>query len=333
MGWILGLLALATSAGSVGLLMVGQYRFAAIAHLFSAFFGARGSMRFVAFETGRGYFEYCFGLGLPCVGGAAVWLHAVLERLTCSGDVAKDYVEYIDPVTRLGEAKLPDVRRGPGPNPEALEPLTGVLTSDAPVDEKRHAVARLARLETPQAVQALREALQSDSREVRFLAANAISTLEQRLSDRLHARRRDGGKPGEIEPEEALEIAQAYFDYAYYGLAGDVDKDSYMQHALDYVRSAWEGGHDPKALLLWGRVLLQRDECGQAVEMFTRYLTCEPNDVRGYLWRAEAHFQQGEYRAVRRDCTTARQLGDVPAVTSGAVDMWAPSAQETMSKD
>ena len=329
MGWILGLLALASSAGSAVFLFQGQYQFAATAHLLSVLCGARGSMWLRGESAGGGQFEYGVGLAVPCAGGAIVWLHAALEGVTECGGAAKKYTEYIDPITRLGEAKLPDVRRNPGPSPEALEPLASVLTSDASVDEKRNAVARLARLETPQAVQALRGALQSDSREIRFLAANAISSLEQRLNQRLGARRRDGGEPEEVSSEEALETAQAYYDYAYYGLAEHLDKDTYLAQALEYVQSAWEEGHDPDALLLWGRILLQVGDSEAAVEMFDRYLTCESRDARGYLWRAEANYKEGNYRAVRSDCTRAKELGYVPEVTRGAVEMWAAELDTT----
>lgn len=323
MGWIMGVLAIAISAGSVSLLLQAQYHLAATAHLISVLLGARGAMSFRGAMADRGQFEYHLGLAVPCVGGAVVWLHAALERVAGRGEVSKEYMEYIDPVARLGEAKLPDVRRNAGPHPGALEPLASVLTSDASVDEKRNALARLARLETPQAVQAMRSALQSDSREIRFLAANAISSLEKRLGQRLGARRHDGEGPHEVSPEDALETAHAYFDYAYYGLAEDLDKATYLKHATEYVRSAWERGHDPDALLLWGRILLQCGDLEVACDMFSRYLSCEPHDVRGYLWRAEAHFQMGQYRAVRRDCSRAAQYEDLPEVASGAVEMWA----------
>lgn len=333
MGWILGLLALATSAGSVSMLLQGQFQISALAHLTSVLLGARGSVMLRGAPADRGQFEYYVGLALPCVGGSAVWLHAALERFTGRGEVAEEFTKYIDPVTRLGDARLPDVRRSKGPNPETLEPLASVLTSDASVDEKRNAIARLARLETPQAVQALRGALQSSSREIRFLAANAISSLERRLNQRLHARRCAGGEPEDVGPEDALETAQAYFDYAYYGLAGDLDKATYLRQALEYVRTAWEQGHNPDAQLLWGKILLQLGDNEEAVDMFSRYLACEPYDVRGYLWRAEAHFRQGDYRAVRRDCERANGSGQVPEVTRGAVDMWVSNLEATENSE
>lgn len=322
MGWLLGLLSMAASGFSVAALLHGDVPLAAMAHLTGVLLGARGSTALRGRSGRSGRFEYYVGLALPCVGGSAVWLHAAAESEAGSGEVAREFSEYIDPVARLGEARLPDVKRNPGPDPDSLEPLVSVLESDASADEKRRAVARLARLETPQAVQALRGALQDECREVRFLAANAISSLEQRLGERLSTPRAESGEPGRMTPQDALEVARAYFDYAYYGLADDLDRPAYLRRAEEQAAEAWEGSHDPDALLLRGRILLEMDRSEAAVEMFERYVTCEPDDPRGYLWEAEAHFTHGDYRAVRRNCLRARQCGGVPEVTRGAVEMW-----------
>jgi len=266
--------------------------------------------------------EFLAAFLIPCLGGAMTWGLAVGERLGRPHAVAQEFTEYIDANVRLGRERLPEVRPHAPPKPEYLTPLADVLMSEASDDEKRGAIEALARLETPEAVEALRTALANDSAEVRFYAAAALSKLEERLATRQKTLERSlRSRPD--DPIVDLELARTYFDYAYYHVVDEARRTDFLERALDRARRAAESGADPGAWLAGGRALLALGRFEEAEALFDRYIEAAPQDARGFLWRAEARFRQGHYRGVHEDCARAKRIGGIPDAVAEAVEMWA----------
>jgi len=324
--WLAGFASLAAGASSLGLLFGGDYAPAACLHVAAGLAGGYGGMRLRRPVRGGGLFEFVVGLGVPCVGGVLAWLHGAGERLARQGKVAREFAEYIDASMRLGEAQLPEVRRSSAPSPDQVGPMLDVLRSDAGEDDKRNAIEALSRLETPAAVETLRSVLTSESTEVRFYAASALSRLEERLALRLKALEDDLAMARRERGVVELEMARTYFDYAYYRLADETRRTDFLERSSLHAQRALEEGGDASAALAAGKALLELGRCAEAEEAFSRYLELTSDDVKGLLWRAESRFRLGRYPGVREDCARVRDLGGAPKVMAGALEMWAGRA-------
>ena len=322
MAWLLGVVSVLTGTLCLALLLKGMLLWALASHVASGFCGAAAAMRLRRNVHGSGWYEYVIGLGMPGAGGMLVWLQAFGERTIKRGRVAREFTEYIDASLRLGGDLLPDVRQSFTPTPDEVAPMTDILRSEANEDDKRNAIEALSRLETPDAVETLRSVLSSESTEVRFYAASALSRLEERLALRLKALEEDLAMGRQDRSMVELEMARTYHDYAYYRLVDETRREDCLERALVLANRAAEEGVDPEAWLMSGRALLALARYEEAEAMFTRYLDRVHDDVKGLVWRAEARFHMGHYRGVREDGRRARAVGRVPEVMREALEMW-----------
>ena len=323
MAGLLGVISVVAAVSSLGCLLLDMVASALACHVLAGLAGALASVRLRQSVKGSGLYEYALGLGIPCVGGPVVWLYTLGEHLTLRESVAKEFTEYIDASMRLGDAELPMVGRSQVPTPGQVAPMTDVLRSDASEDEKRNAIEALSRLETPDAVTMLRSVLTSESTEVRFYAASALSRLEERLALRLKALEEDLATGRQDRALVELEMARTYFDYAYYRLTDETRRADYLERAALHAARAAEEGSDPAASLMQGRALLDLRRYDEAEKVFSSHLGRVRDDVKGLIWRAEARFRLGSYPGVCEDCRRALQMGGVPEVMADAIGMWA----------
>jgi len=322
MAWLYGALSLVSGMLCLGLLFGNLLLAGLVAHVASALFGAAAALRMRREVAGSGLYEYVVALGLPAAGGILVWLQAMGDRTVRRGTVAREFTNYIDASLRLGDDQLPGVRLSFKPTPDEVAPMTDILRSDAGEDEKRNAIEALSRLETPDAVDVLRSVLTSESTEVRFYAASALSRLEERLALRLKALDQDLAMGRQDRGVVELEMARTYHDYAYYRLVDETRRLDCLESSLQHARRAIEIGLDPEAWLMAGRALLALRRCEEAEELFTEYLDRVRDDAKGLLWRAEARFRLGRYTSLREDCRRVSQTARVPKVMAEAIEMW-----------
>lgn len=321
--WVLGLAGIISCAlSAVHLLVLAAPLWALLTHVVGAVLCAAAAVRLRHPVRGSGLFEYVAALAIPSLGGLLILLHALGERFGVRQGAAEDFAAYIDPVSRLGEERLPEVRRGLIPSPAYLAPIIDVLQSGATDDEKRNAIEGLARLESPEAVDTLRTALVNESPDIRFYAASVLSRMEERLAQRVKALD-DAMVHGEqTDADLDLEKARTFFDYAYLRLAEDVRRADYLERAVTCATAAVQSGADPSGWVVAGRALMELHRYQEAEEMFTRYLDAVGENVKGLLWRAEARFYLGQYRKVREDCARALRFGEVSETVAQAAKLW-----------
>lgn len=314
--------ALAAGLGSVTLLFAARPLEALALHGICAFFGFFAARWQKADAVPAGAFEATLALCVPCVGGAVAWLYAAAPGVVGTADVADEFTHYIDASERMGRDDLVKEEAGFDPTPRKLAPMVDILRSNAPVAEKRVAIEALARLETPESVSILRDALSEPSVEVRFYAASVLSRLEERLASRLRSLEEDIASRRRTDPAVELEIARSYLDYAYYGLAEGVRRTTYLQRGLKHALVALGQNAGVEGLLVVGRCYLELGHFDEAEESFTEYLEEYGDDLKGLLWRAEARFYQGKYLGVRDDCRAAAGVGQAPERMRPVVEMW-----------
>ncbi len=315
-------LALAAAVYGVAAVLAGAWTVAAAAHVVVALSGWRAVHGLYRPEDPTGRFEAALAACVPLVGGALAWLYVAGTRLGRSAGVAEEFEEYIDPGLRLGEEATTLQRSGFEPDPDHLEPMSDILRSDAGIQEKRIAIEGLARLETPEAVSMLREALHAESTEVRFYAASVLGRLEERLASRLRTLEEDVALGRRLDPDVELDLARSYFDYAYFGVAEGERHRTYLEDAIVHAGRAWDRGAPPRSLLVSGRAHLELGRCEEAEAEFDRYLRVAGKSVAGYLWRAEARFLHGRYDKVIEDCCAAVATGPIPERMQPTVDFW-----------
>lgn len=270
----------------------------------------------------NGLFDYAICFGLPFVGGVFCCFCLLDEKSTQSKGVLEDFAQYVNASDRLaGDWSPPDAVRY-DPHPESLESLLDIIRSGASVDDKRKAIESLAQIETPRAVEILRIALSNHSTEIRFYAASVLSQMEERLSQRLAALEQDVTRGRRKDSAVEFDLARSYFDYAYYGLVEGYRRERYIRKAIDLSRSTLRNGGRPDAWVLIGRALLYLGRYGEAEAAFDRFIEHEPNDVKGYLWRAESRFYQSDYAGLLEDCSMAEQCGIIPTRMEAVVEEW-----------
>ena len=270
--------------------------------------------------------------------GARCWMVAVFGR--CRGGVAsfgsarprsgaglyEHFIDYTDTALSLAAQEDRHVLR-PGHEPD-LQPFTSchdILASGASAEMKRGAILSLQRLETPEAVDLLRTALSDSDTEVRFYAAGALGAIEERLQDRLSAMEVQVARAGIHDRETYLGVAQACFDFAWFHLSSDSRRDELLQRAHGYAfQASAVPASDVEAEILLGRIQMERGELQAAYDSFSLAIGGGAEDARGRLWRAEASFRMGNYRAVRNDCTGVTAFSDdVGGRLAHVVELWA----------
>lgn len=326
---ILGLLcAIISSVASVfalGAIFHQQPGYALLLHLVSASAGLMAARCWGSDDRPVGLHETVWAFAVPIVGGPLASLHILGQACTRSENVLDEYSHYLDAKERLGvdataRANLPSV-----PEPDQLESMADVIFSEASVEDKRLAIETLALMETPRAVGVLRSALSTPSTEVRFYAASVLSSLEERLGNRLAALEQDVTMGRRNDADVEFELARCYFDYAYYGLAEGSRREHFLRQALEHTRRSLRVASHPDAALLEGRALLELNSVAEAERCFVAYIRDHRQDGRGFLWRAEARFRQGKYGGVQHDCKRAMELGLKPPSLAPALELWSAS--------
>lgn len=325
--FLLALISLAGAWAGVYALLAGSYGPALMAHGLTAAAGYAAARRCAREDCPAGWHEAVWAACVPCVGGVLAWMNLAAQSAAESEQIVDEYARYLDADVRLG-AELPAGGERWTPRPDHLESMADILRSEASVEDKRLAIEALARMETPRAVYVLNEALSSPSTEVRFYAASVLGNLEERLGERLHALEQDVTLGLRNDPEVEYDLAQSYFDYAYYGLAEGARREHMLTLALEHIRLSREGRDGAASLLLEGRILLALERYRESEETFSEYIHAHRHDGRGFLWRAEARFRRGDYPGVRRDCAAAVERRVAPPVLHPTLEMWAPLAME-----
>ena len=323
----LAFLVVAGSTVSMVRLFEGAYMWALAAHVAAGLCAGGLALWMRRGRRGWPWSEIAVALGTPCLGGPFVLMQLLGSRIGSCHDVVAQFKEYVSAEIRLGPSVSAGAAVSQSPDPGALYAVADILSSDAAEDVKRFAVEALGRLETPEAVDQLRDALTNPSVEARFYAASALARLEERLTSRLEALEREV-ESGHGNGAQELELAEACFDYAYYRVAMGDGRREYLERALDHAEKAIERDGDPAAELVAGRALLELGLCGEAEKRFSEYVERFPNSPKGLLWRAEARFRLGRYAGVREDCAAAVKNGPAPRRLQDAARFWGAGDRE-----
>lgn len=314
-GYVLTFIIFILSALGMWMLLEGHIAAAVIIHIFSALLGIWAAVH----SAQRGHsvlFDVIVAFFIPIAGGIICALASQIEASKVRGDVAADYMRHIDPeeYRTFFEENQSEFR----PEPEKLQPLSDILYSRAPLSQKRIAIEALAQMECPESVKILRDALCMDSVEVRFFAASVLTRLEANLSTRmqeLEAKAPD-------DAEGLYELAQASFDYAFFGMAEGNRKNRYLDAAYSYAKKSDEAEETAQACLLLGRIELERHNFDQAEEYFSKALTMHNSGSSAIIWQAEAALENRDFTEVIRICKHAIDKGIVPEKIKNAIEYW-----------
>lgn len=284
--------------------------------------GASGYLysRNINSRTSNSGYNLILSLTVPIIGGLLCACFAYFSSDTEKEGLAMEYATHINP-EEYRELFAMDHSYFK-PSPEKLTPLADIIHSNAPLNEKRVAIEALAQMETPEAVATLRTALKLDSVEVRFFAASVLSKLEDSISRRL-LEYEEMLENGITEPGLLIDIAQSYFDYAYFGLAEGDRKTKMLRNALTHAKEAQKIENSSQIQLLIGRSLLELGRFNESREAFTDYLEMTRNSTGGLIWRAEASYNLGDLKATQRDCQRVLESDDIPQKLFAAVNYWA----------
>lgn len=305
----------------VYLLVQGHAVFGAACHFLAAYLGYRAALLSDSRRLGRHIFQAAVAFCVPFMGGCTSFFLSEAVKRKKTGTLSDEFAVYLNDAASFRES-VPvcdcDV-----PSCDAILPLADVLANPVSQEEQRIAVENLASMETPAAMGILRKVIDSDSGEGRFFAMTALAQMEEKLLARLQRQEEDLASGREGGPGMLVAAARTYIDFSYFQLAQDSRRAEYLARAGELLEQAEPSPDAPSDVwILLGRVRLLQFDAVRAREAFDRYLERYPENQAGYLWRAEAWYQLGDYLRVREDCRNARRLGDVPANIRGCVDFW-----------
>lgn len=305
------------SALSLAALFLEQHAVALLGHCMSGFIGAGAAVMADGPRQGSRTYAWVLALGIPIIGGVFVALHVFAEQCSKPSGLA------VELIREAGTGIVDDlVRHHAVPTqPDSMVSLADILRSNADEDLKRSAILALERMETPKSVAILREALGDSSPEIRIYASAAISHLEERLTDRvalLEERLRLSGKVGNLHRE----MAEACYDFVYFGLALEVRKTRWLERSLEHAYRAIDYGGGPKSWLIAGRGLLGLERYEEAEIMFNAFLDAAPDNRDALLWRAESKFHRGDFAGVDEDLNTLAQVGHGSGPSRPTITMW-----------
>ena len=207
------------------------------------------------------------------------------------------------------------------PDPTKLYSLSDVLQSNLSVVQKRVAIEALAQMDSPRTIAILREALQMGSVEVRFFSSSVLSKMEMRLEQKLLELKSEDR--GNNQVSVISELAQVYFDFVFFSIVDGTRKEEYLNLALGYTLDALSLELNNSMLAIAGRILLMKEQYKEATKIFNLYIREYPEDVRGWLWRAEAYLHTNDYNMVSYNAKMALEIGGIPSSLVEAAEFWA----------
>ncbi len=311
---IIGVLLVITFAGLWSLLE-GYYLLAVVLHFACVVCGLLASAHSAQKGHSRG-FDITLSMCVPVAGGLLCALASHIVASKRGSVVVDDYMRHIDPeeYRTFFEEEKSEFK----PEPEKLQPLSDILYSRASIAEKRIAIEALAQMECPESVKILRDALKMDSVEVRFFAASVLTRLEARLSERM----KELENKSSDDSEGLYEMAQASFDYAFYGMAEGHRREKYLAVARDYVCKSLETEPSVRAYSLLGRIQIQLHDYQGAKESFVNQMQMRGGDNSSLVWQAEAAFEQRDFGEVIRLCNEMVEKNAVPQKLKPAIECW-----------
>ena len=305
-------------------LLLNQQPFAALTiHTAAAIAGAWAACRMLPQRDGSGWFEWAGALLLPIVGGPFIWITQAASQRAPQANLVDEYSSYIDASERGNVWQQADTLHYTPPAPADVESIAGILQSDTEEWEKRNAIEVLLRLETPDSVKQLRQALKDGSPEVKIYAASALSRLEERLNSRLESIENRFSDPNPQQQGQAhLIAAQIFLDFVSFDLIDQTRRQDYLQQAQTHADAAWDLIQDASALLLSAHILLKMKIYQDAADYTESFLKLVPGHLQGLLARADACFQLGRYEIVQSICRELNTLPDLPDSLQDTIRLW-----------
>jgi len=224
---------------------------------------------------------------------------AMHGRKAGGGDLLKDFQQYIsyDPIA-LPErgTQEPDLFLRAEVD---IAPMREILAGDD-VPLKRGAILSLSRLPRAEAVVLLKQALQDESREIRYYASNALSEMEKEFNDRIFRLTREVER-NPTQEDRHVELARTVLEYTASGLLDQAMIPYFheiAQRTLD--RAALNPRHSPVVDTLLVEVLRRMGRQDKAREVLEGQLDRENRDAGTFLSLAEIAFHSGHLGEARR---------------------------------
>ncbi len=207
-----------------------------------------------------------------------------------------------------------------------IQPLMDVLLSDN-ISWKMTIIVQLKKYHNPTSIILLRKALEDPHPEVKLLAANILSKIDDYFISRIQkaeAVLRD--MEGEERKKPLLELAKYLDKGLYIDLWGAEIRQYYLHKALVayYELTSLDPGN-MELIYLFCRFLIRNEMLEEALRYLDENLIKEPNNPRLLVWKMEVFFRQKEYKKLV-DLSGKISLQDLESPKIKSAVMWWQSA-------
>ena len=168
---------------------------------------------------------------------------------------------------------------------------------NVPAEMKLKVMTILEQDKTPKDIMLLKEALSSEIDEVRLLAFNALSKLEESISAKIEENLEKLEKTKD-EKERALikkDIASFYWEMIYFGITDEEIRSFIISEIERYTNEANQTlKDDPECLFLLSRIKLKKGECEEAERLMKRAIELGFMKEKVVPYLAEVYYMKGE---------------------------------------
>jgi tetratricopeptide (TPR) repeat protein len=212
-----------------------------------------------------------------------------------------------------------------------VSPLVDVL-HDSDLESKRTAITLLSRHATPEAIQVLRQLLSDPHPQIRSDASIALTRIEDELSKKLNAAL-EQWTADSTNPEHAVRLADAYYDYACSNLLDEVSERIYLEKARDLIQQVTaQSKSEAEQWMKLARIRQRLGEVTRALRDVSTAHQRSPQALEAYLLAMELAFSVGDWK--RLTALAREGVSTLPAAPEAQTSLswWAnlPAEQHTV---
>ncbi len=183
-----------------------------------------------------------------------------------------------------------------------IEPYIDILRG-RDTELKKGALNKLSEIVTPNSVKIMRMALRDENPEVRLMASQALSKIEEKInSDVASASERVSQSPRSIEARNNL--GALYYRYALLDIHDETTRRFHLQKALnEFLASLQENCDQEKILLLLGKIFLRIQNYQKAAEIFKKIIEFKPEELDPRIFLCNAYLGLKNFSSLQDECT------------------------------
>jgi len=203
-----------------------------------------------------------------------------------------------------------------------IEPYIDILMG-RDTELKKGALNKLSEIITPNSVKIMRTALHDDNPEVRLIASQSLSKIEETINNDLaSASERVSQSPRSIEARNNL--GALYYRYALLDIHDETTRRFHLQKALnEFLSSLQENCGQEKILLLLGKIFLHIQNYPKAAEIFKKIIEFKPEELDPRILLCNAYLGLKNFPLLQDECTYIKNNFKQSETTLELLGYWA----------